>query len=88
MLTRKTKIFVISQDGDMSEMTLEGVHNALVGGMKWDEVEMTTDQKEADWIERKWKAIHNVKTTMMGMDHHQAEQVVNMIEESLDDGED
>ncbi len=83
MLTRKTKIFVFSHDGHKSEMTLEGVHRALVGGMKWEEVEMTTDPQEAGWLQRKWKAIQKVKEMMVEGDHDQAEQIAKIVDDAI-----
>lgn len=61
MLSKTTKVFVVNKaDGHVSDMTLDGWHLSMVGGSKWEEVEVYTDRKEAQDAAEKYKLIHHL----------------------------
>jgi hypothetical protein len=79
LLKANTKVYVIGRDGGVSEMTLGGWHNALNGGSKWDEVEITLDPAEAKNLERKWRAIAKTTEFMGNMTPEQADKTLDLI---------
>ena len=78
MITPRTKLYVTSEDGT-SEMNLTQVVNAVKGGMRLDECEITTDHEESQKLERKRQAKGYVQTLMNRMTPEQTEMVVTII---------
>jgi hypothetical protein len=61
MLSKTTRVFVVSKnDGHVSDMTLDGWYLSMVGGSRWDEVEIYTDRKEAQDAAGKYKLISHL----------------------------
>lgn len=66
MLTKTTKVLVVNKaDGHVSDMTLDSWHLSMVGGSRWEEVEIYTDRKEAQDAAEKYKLIHHL-SLMLG----------------------
>jgi len=78
-LQQTTPIFVTGQDGT-SKMTLGGLFDAIVGGTKWEDIEITTDKKESEENEKKRLVIKNVIKLVQQMSTHQAETILRAID--------
>jgi len=81
LLTAKTRLFITSHDGT-SEMDFLGFCNAVKGGMRLDEVEVTTDAEHSKKLERKRLAKLEVQHLMGNMTAEQAEMVVALLRDS------
>lgn len=77
-LSAKTRLFVTGGDGT-SEMSLMSFCNAVKGGMKLEEVEITLDREHSKRLERKRAAIEEVVHLMRNMNPAQAEKVVEIL---------
>lgn len=82
-LNSRTKLYVVGKDGT-SEMNLYGFCNAIKGGMKLEDVEITLDKEHSKRLERKFAAIEHVVHLMKSMDPGQAEQVVAICQNNED----
>jgi hypothetical protein len=78
LLTTRTRLYVTSADGT-SEMTFPDFCNAVKGGLKLDDVEVTTDPEHSKKLERKRLARREVQHLMANMTASQAERVVAML---------
>lgn len=80
ILTARTKVWVASSDDySVSEMTLEGVFNAIVGGTRIEDIEIATSKEEADKLGKKLAAIKAMNQFMANMTPEQAEKAVELI---------
>ena len=66
LLTAKTTLYVTSKDGT-SEMSFLEFCNAIKGGLKLEEVEITTDPEHSQRLERKRLARQEVQHLMNHM---------------------
>jgi uncharacterized protein YecA (UPF0149 family) len=78
LLTAKTTLYVTSKDGT-SEMTFLEFCNAVKGGLKLEEVEITTNPEHSQRLERKRLARQEVQHLMQHMTPEQAEKVVDVL---------
>ena len=75
LLTAKIILYVTGNDGT-SEMSLLAFSNAIKGGLKLEEIEITTDPEHSEKLERKRRAKQEVQHLMNSMTPDQAEKVV------------
>jgi hypothetical protein len=78
LLTAKTTLYVTGQDGT-SEMTFVDFCNAVKGGLKLEEVEITTAPDHSQRLERKRLARQEVQHLIQHMTPDQAEKVVDVL---------
>lgn len=78
LLTAKTTLYVTSKDGT-NEMSILEFCNAINGGLKMEEVEITTDPEHSQRLERKRLARQEVQQLMQHMTPEQAEKVVDVL---------
>lgn len=83
LLTAKTNLYITSSDGT-SEMTLLAFANAIKGGLKLDEIEITTELEHSQRLERKRRAKQEVLHLMNNMTPDQAERVVELLRSDED----
>ena len=81
LLTAKTILYVTANDGT-SEMSLLAFFNTIKGGLKLDEVEITTDPEHSKKLERKRRAKQEVQHLMNSMTPDQAEKVVELLRDN------
>lgn len=82
-LHKRTAVWVTGRDGT-SQMTLEGVFNAIKGGSKWNELEMATERKEGDANEKRRLAMRRMDELMSNMTPEQVDAAVLLVQ-SRDD---
>jgi len=81
LLTVKTILYVTGADGT-SEMNLLAFTNAIKGGLKLEDVEITTDPEHSQRLERKRRAKQEVQHLMNNMTPAQAERVVELLHDN------
>jgi hypothetical protein len=81
LLTAKTILYVIGNDGT-TEMSLLAFSNAIKGGLKLEEVEITTNVEHSKRLERKRRAKQEVQHLMSNMTPDQAEKVVELLRDN------
>jgi len=81
LLTAKTILYVTANDGT-SEMSLLAFSNAIKGGLKLEEIEITTDPEHSQRLERKRRAKEEVQHLMNSMTPDQAEKVVELLRDN------
>jgi hypothetical protein len=73
-------VYVVSkEDGTYSKSSLNGWFNSLVGGSKWEDYEVTTDEAYAKRLQVKYKTIAEVVQLMQNMTPDQTGKVVELL---------
>ena len=83
MLNIGTPLYVTSKDGT-SQMTFGSVVTAFNGGMKWEEVEITTDPAESKRLEQKRLAMIRMNELLHNMTPEQVNKAVDAIQDRED----
>ncbi len=80
-ITADTMLFVVRGDGEgVSHLTLEGVVNAVQGGMKLSEVAVFTDIGEADEYSKRMRLVSKGTRLLLGMGTDKLDQLIARIE--------
>jgi hypothetical protein len=83
MLTIGTPLYVTSKDGT-SQMAFRSVVTAFNGGMKWEEVEITTEPEESKRLEQKRLAMIRTGELLRNMTPEQVNKAVDSIQDRED----
>lgn len=86
-ITANTMLFVVRNDprypggdGGVTHLTLEGLVNAVQGGMKLSEVTVFTGLEEADEYSRRVKLVSKAAHLLRDMDLYKLAELVNRME--------
>lgn len=83
MITLATKFYVLTKkDGSLTEMTGNRLVDAFKGGMKWEDVEITTDKADAQELERKYATIRDINHLLQNMTADQARHAESLLRDT------
>lgn len=84
MLTAGTKVFVVNKkDGHLSDMTLEGWHRSMIGGSRWEEVEVHTDRALACKASQVYKRLEGLLDAITSLEPDEAAGVLDKIDQTV-----